>query len=55
MTARPRSAAPGASLLVSRAIVLRKATAGDEAQVVIVAARRDQRTTSVVRGSLAAV
>jgi hypothetical protein len=55
MAARPRSAAPGASLPISRATVLRKATAGGEAQVVMVAARRDQRTTSVVRGSLAAV
>lgn len=40
---------------VSRVIVLRTATAGREAQVVMVAARRDQRTTLVVRGSLAAL
>jgi hypothetical protein len=42
-------------LPVSRISALRVVTAGGEAQVVMVAARRDQRTTSVVRGSLAAV
>ena len=35
--------------------VFRTATAGGEVQVVMVAARRDQRTTSVVRGCRAAV
>jgi hypothetical protein len=42
-------------LPVSHAIVFRRATAGGDAKVAMVAARRDQRTTSVVRGSLAAV
>ena len=49
MGTRPRSAAPGASLPVSRITVLRKAMAGGEIQVVMVAALRDQRTTLVVR------
>jgi hypothetical protein len=40
---------------VSQVAALRVATAGGDVQVVMVAARRDQRTTSVVRGSLALV
>jgi hypothetical protein len=55
MGSSPRSKAPGASLPSTHAVVSLAAIAGREVQVVIRPARRDQRTTSVVRGSRAAV